>query len=172
MEGVFAGILAVLFIGTALVSDIRSMIISNKLNIAFFASGIIVHAAMSGLTGGVGALLGAAAGMFPLLLLYLLKGIGAGDVKFFAALGAVIGVGPVLQILMYAILYGGVFGLVMLLINRSFSRRFLFGAMSIVIAESKVQAWETSFANKKALRFPFMIAVVPGALTALYFMLI
>ncbi|NBD27660.1 A24 family peptidase [Paenibacillus glycinis] len=166
MDSWITEIMAALFIGAAFISDIKSMTISNKLNVGFLAAGISYHVIAGGVAGGLHALAGAAAGLVPLLLLYLLKGIGAGDVKFFAALGAILGMEDVLQVMMYAILYGGLMGAVTLLFNRSFGRRLLFGAVSVIVAESRLQAWEASFANSGSLRFPFMIAVLPGAVTA------
>ncbi|MBM7566936.1 A24 family peptidase [Paenibacillus sacheonensis] len=170
MDSMVTCIMAGLFVIAAFVSDIRSMTIPNRLNLAFLAAGAAYHLLAGGFAGGTQALAGFAAGLVPLLLLYLLKGIGAGDVKFFASLGTVVGMAAVLQIFMYAVLYGGLMGLIMLFVNRSFGRRILFGAASVIVAESRLRAWEASFADGGSLRFPFMIAVVPGALTAWYMM--
>ncbi|SFI99568.1 prepilin peptidase CpaA [Paenibacillus sp. UNC496MF] len=159
-------ILALLFVAAAFVCDIRKMTIPNRLNAVFFAAGAVYHVAAGGWNGGLQALLGAAAGLVPLLLLYALKGIGAGDVKFFAALGAVVGPAAVLQVLMYAILYGGLLGLAFLLLKRTFARRLLGVAVSVIAADSRLAAWETNIAGSGGLRFPFMIAVLPGAVTA------
>lgn len=162
--------MAALFVGAAFVSDIRTMTIPNRLNVVFLSLGIGYHAATGGVNGGLASIAGAAAGLAPLLVLYALKGIGAGDVKFFAALGAMVGMGDVLHIFMYAVLYGGLIGLIMLCISRSFGKRLLLGAASVLVAGSRLQAWKDSFAHSGSLRFPFMIAVVPGAATAWYMM--
>ncbi|MFC4811055.1 A24 family peptidase [Paenibacillus sp. GCM10023250] len=159
--------LAAPFVAAAFASDIRKMTIPNRLNAVFFAAGALYHLAAGGWNGGLQALLGAAAGLIPMLLLYGLKGIGAGDVKFFAALGAIVGAAAVLQVMMYAILYGGLLGLAFLLLRRNFARRLLLGAVSVIAAESRLAAaWETNIAGSGGLRFPFMVAVLPGAVTA------
>ncbi|QHW33219.1 prepilin peptidase [Paenibacillus rhizovicinus] len=166
MDNTVTCILAALFVGAAFISDIRTMTIPNGLNIAFFSLGVAYHLTIGGADGGLQAIAGAAAGLAPLVMLYLLKGIGAGDVKFFAALGAVVGVEAVLQVFMYAVLYGGLMGLVILFVNRSFGKRLLLGAVCVLTSNSRLQAWEANFTDSGSMRFPFMIAVLPGAVTA------
>ncbi|MFD1957353.1 prepilin peptidase [Paenibacillus thailandensis] len=156
---------------SAFITDIRRMIIPNKLTAFFFAAGLIYHLVASGWGGGGSALLGAAAGAIPLLLLYAAKGIGAGDVKLFGALGAWVGPSAALYVLMYSILYAGAIGLVMLFISRPFTRRVFTGAVSLFVPGMGLsQAGWLSWA-KEGKKFPFMLAVVPGALSAWWTML-
>src|SRR5690242_782668 len=89
----------------AFFTDVRAMRIPNLLTGLFFAAGCGYHLLVYGLAGGLSALAGALAGFVPLLALYLFNGIGAGDVKLFAALGAWLGVLPVLQVLVYSVFY-------------------------------------------------------------------
>lgn len=158
--------IAASFIAIAFVGDVRSMTISNRLNGSFFALAILLRFIAEGWAGGAYALTGAAAGFIPLLALYALKGIGAGDVKFFAALGALIGAAAILQVFMYAVLFGGFIGVLLLVARRSFGKRMLFGAISLLVADTRLQARESSFAGERSVRFPFMIAVVPGSIAA------
>lgn len=157
--GVIVCAMVVLFVGAAFVSDIRSMRIPNGLTASFFGAGILFHSFADGLSGAVYALLGGLAGLLPLMILYVLRGIGAGDVKFFAALGTLIGALNVLQVMMYSILFGGLLGVLLLAYNRTLGRKVMLGIVSVLVT-SKVEG---------GTKFPFMIAVVPGVITAWIF---
>ncbi|UVI33568.1 A24 family peptidase [Paenibacillus spongiae] len=150
----------------ALVSDVRTMRIPNALTVPAFAAGLIYHLAVEGMEGSVYAIVGAFTGFAPFFVLHLLKGIGAGDVKLFAALGAWIGSYSVLQTMMYAILYAGAVGLALLLMRRSFSQRVMAWAVMLLVPRQSGRMALPGLEAGKALRFPFMIAAVPGAVTA------
>ncbi|SEN85702.1 prepilin peptidase [Paenibacillus sp. OV219] len=158
MGGVFVSTMVVLLVAAAFVNDIRSMRIPNALTASFFGAGVLYHLIAEGLAGAGYALVGGLAGLLPLLVLYALRGIGAGDVKFFAALGAVIGAVNVLYVLMNSILYGGLLGALMLAFNKASGRKLMSGIVSVLVTS-----------KTEGTRFPFMIAVVPGVITAWYF---
>lgn len=89
---------AVLLSAAASVSDIRSGRIPNRLVLLGLLSGLglayVLGAGGWGFAGGAGllaALQGLLAGALLLLPLYLLRLLGAGDVKLMAALGALLG---------------------------------------------------------------------------------
>ncbi|WP_161601610.1 A24 family peptidase [Paenibacillus luteus] len=153
----------VLFLSIAFITDIKFQIIPNWLTLSSITAAFIYHLSIG---GGVGtAAAGAAAGFFPLLLLYLARGIGAGDVKLFAALGSWIGVWTVLQLMLYSILYAGAIGVCLIVINRAFGKRFAAGAVAMLGPASggrKLQWLQWAESGKK---FPFMLAVVPAAIT-------
>ncbi|OMF38909.1 hypothetical protein BK133_00710 [Paenibacillus sp. FSL H8-0548] len=154
-----------LFLAIAFIVDIRKQIIPNWLTAASFAAAIVYHAVLGGMEGITAALIGAAAGFFPLLLLHLAKGIGAGDVKLFAALGAWLGVWTVLQVLLYSILYAGAIGICLVIMNRTFGKRLVEGATAIFVPAVgwRKQQWlQWARSGKK---FPFMLAVAPAAIT-------
>ena len=76
----------------AVIEDIRNHRISNYLVLCTFVSGVGFHLMNSGLVGIFGFVLaGSATGFFALLPFYVLGGMGAGDVKFFTAIGAFLG---------------------------------------------------------------------------------
>ncbi|WP_165822320.1 A24 family peptidase [Paenibacillus montanisoli] len=163
-------VLAAILIGIAFICDIRELRIPNWLTVSFFAAGLVYHLGVDGWHGGFFSLLGALAGFLPLLVLYAFKGIGAGDVKLFGALGAVVGAGHSLQVLMYSILYGGLLGAALIVMNQSFARRMLLLGLSLLSVNWSLRAEGFASLKKDSLRFPFMIAVLPGAVTAWFFM--
>lgn len=150
----------------AFITDVRAQIIPNRLTAAFFAAACIYHIVANGIAGGLAAAAaGAAAGFVPLLLLHLAKGIGAGDVKLFGALGAWIGAWLVLQMMLYAILYAGLIGLVLIVFHRSFGRKVaaeVTGMLAPAAGWRKHQWLQWAESGKK---FPFMLAVAPASIT-------
>lgn len=95
----------------AAVTDLWKYRIHNKLTWPLLVSGLIFHSVASGGSGSAAALVGACVGMLPFLLLYLLGGMGAGDVKLMAGLGAWLGPALVLQVVLISWLAAGVYSL-------------------------------------------------------------
>ncbi|WP_424767142.1 A24 family peptidase [Paenibacillus sp. sgz302251] len=164
MDFIQTAALASLFIG-AFITDVRTQIIPNRLTVSFFVAALLYDFVMNGMTGLITAAAGAAAGFVPLLLLHLAKGIGAGDVKLFGAIGAWTGAGLVLQVTLYSILYAGLIGIGLILINRSYGRKVAAETASLLVPAS---GWRKSQWLKWAesgKRFPFMLAVAPAVIT-------
>ena len=91
---------------TAAVSDLRFQIIPNKLTYPAAAAGLSLHLAGNGLLGLKDSLLGLALGFGVLFLCYMFGGIGGGDVKLAAALGAMVG----FEVTQLGLLYMGLLG--------------------------------------------------------------
>lgn len=151
----------------AFYTDLRSMTIPNLLTVSFLAGGCLYALLSEGWHGLLLSIGGAAAGFIPLLVLHLAKGIGAGDVKLFAAIGAWIGTMAVLQLMMFAILYAGLVGLLLLIINRPFAKRMMAGIalLTTLPLGSRIGASPWFTWAKSGRTFPFMLAVAPGAIT-------
>ncbi|WP_176444782.1 A24 family peptidase [Paenibacillus herberti] len=168
-----------LLLGTAFWSDVRTMRIPNELTGGFFAAGLLIHVSIGGM-GGLGkAALGAAAGFIPLLLLYFLRGIGAGDVKLFGAIGAWIGAASVLELMLYSMLLGGIGGGIYLLavklrrrissiIDRKRDSDSYSDRDRDCDRNQELESDQVHDANnampRPPVRFPFMIAVMPAAI--------
>jgi prepilin peptidase CpaA len=91
---------------TAAVFDLRFQRIPNKLTYPAAAVGIGLHLVGSGWLGLKDSLLGLALGFGVLFLCYMFGGIGGGDVKLAAALGAMVG----LEVTQFGLLYMGLVG--------------------------------------------------------------
>lgn len=91
----------------ATATDLRTRRIPNVLTVSLGALGIGFAAA--GLTGisGAAAVAGLVAGLCLMLPGYLLGATGAGDVKFMAAMGAVLGPALVVSAFLFTALAGG-----------------------------------------------------------------
>jgi prepilin peptidase CpaA len=93
----------------ACVTDLRSRRIPNLLTFGAALAGILFALATSGLAGGLVGGAGWLVGLSVFLPVFLLGGMGAGDVKLMAALGAWLGPHEVLWVALYGAIAGGIF---------------------------------------------------------------
>lgn len=102
--------LLVALLAAAAVVDVRTMRIPNWLTVGGLLCGLAVSAsAAPRLMQGVGdSVVGALLGLGVLLPLWLVRVLGAGDVKLMAAVGAFLGPLPTLHALAYVAMAGGV----------------------------------------------------------------
>jgi prepilin peptidase CpaA len=83
--------IVVVFIGVCAVVDLRTRRIPNVLSGSAALAGVILNTFYFGVPGSLASLTGLAATIAVLLLPFALGGIGGGDVKMMAALGALLG---------------------------------------------------------------------------------
>lgn len=99
--------LASLFIIIICITDTLHTKIPNLANLGLIIVGVSYNLYISGPTGLLASLLGLGAGLLLLIIPYLMGGMGAGDVKALAALGALLGPADVYQVFLYVALAGG-----------------------------------------------------------------
>ena len=101
----------------ALYTDILSGIIPNRMTFGFAVAGLIIQAVVGWphvfTTTGIWAT-GLATGGLLLLIPYVHRAAGGGDLKLFAAIGAIIGPWQVCQIFLFSCAAWGVFSLLIL----------------------------------------------------------
>ena len=106
------------FIGiVATVEDLARREIPNWIPIAAVLGGLGASGWMSGWAGLGSSALGVAVGFLIFLVFYLLGGMGGGDVKLMAGLGAVLGAGRVLEASLWTAGLGGIFALAVIAVN-------------------------------------------------------
>ena len=92
--------------------DVRYRRIPNPFVLATLVSGLAINTIFGGLNGLLMSLGGCALAFALMFMLHLLGAMGAGDVKLFAAIGAVTGAPLVLPTFVVVILTGGVLAVV------------------------------------------------------------
>ena len=111
------------------------------------------------LFSGAGLLIG-----FALLIIpYLLGGMGAGDVKLLAAVGALTGTSFVLHSFFYTALIGGLIGLILLLKRSGIWNLFKSPTYTLY---SMVNIKAATIRKDKSLTFPYGVAITFGTLCA------
>ncbi len=97
----------------AAVGDLRSFRISNWLTLPLLGSGLLYHATTGGLLDSV---LGALLGFVILLVLCLMGGVGAGDVKLLAGIGAWLGLPLTVAVILASSVAAGIYALVLVFV--------------------------------------------------------
>jgi len=91
--------------------DVRYRRIPNAYVLATLISGLTINTLFGGLSGAVSSLGGCALAFLLIFVLHVFGAMGAGDVKLFSALGAVMGAHLVLPTFVVVVLMGGVIAL-------------------------------------------------------------
>ncbi|MGA7303190.1 MAG: A24 family peptidase [Candidatus Sulfotelmatobacter sp.] len=148
-------------------TDWRWRRIPNWLTVPGLLVGIAVNAAASGLSGVKTSLLGAGLGLLLLLPFVLLRSLGAGDWKLAGALGAIVGPGALLDLLMGSIFVAGVMALLLVIYKRRVGETFRnIGGMLRSMLTFRMPGAEVSLDNPRSLKIPYGVAL---ALTTLLF---
>ena len=100
------------------ITDVWKFKVHNILTLPLLASGLIYHAFDGGTQGFLLSLAGAACGFFLLVLLYILGGMGAGDVKLMTAIGAWLGLPLTLYVFIGSSLAAGIYALFVIVLYR------------------------------------------------------
>lgn len=155
----------------AAIYDFRYRRIPNWLTL----SGVVVGLGMNSFLFGWGGLRTAALGLglaaliyFPL---YLLRGMGAGDVKLMGAIGSIVGPGNWLGIFVIASILGGLIAIILLLFRGRLGKTF--GNVAFMLKEMLMlrapymRREELDVTSPKAVTLPHGVVVALGALTYL-----
>jgi prepilin peptidase CpaA len=121
----------------ACVTDLRSGRIPNVLTFGAAIAGLVAHTALEGASGALTAGGGWLTGLIIFLPFFALGGMGGGDVKLLAALGAWLGASETLYLALYSGVAGGVLAIVVAL-----SRGYLSVALTNVL--EMLRFWRTS----------------------------
>ncbi len=96
-------------------TDLWKFKVHNALTLPTLALGVAVSAALGGWSGLGSSLLGAGLGFGLLVLFFAAGGVGAGDVKLLAAVGAWLGPFLTYQVFVASALFGGAYALALVL---------------------------------------------------------
>ena len=101
-------------VATALVAaatDIHSQRVPNWLSFPAAILAVVLHSSFSGFSGLLFSFEGLTVGFALLIGFYAVGGMGAGDVKLLAAVGAFLGPWEVFQVFLYATVFGGIYAI-------------------------------------------------------------
>jgi prepilin peptidase CpaA len=150
----------------ATISDVRSRRIPNWLVVPFLLAGIVVSTTIRGWTGLGQSILGVLLAALLLGVFYLLGGMGMGDVKLCAAIGAWVWPGQLVMMLVGMGLAGGVMALGWAVCG-GFLKETLNGAGDLVFGFRKrgFRKHETLvLSNPKTRKMPYAPAIAIGTI--------
>ena len=150
--------------------DLRNRRIPNYLTFGSAALAIVYAAVTAGWAGLGFALAGWVVGILLFIPFFLLRGMGGGDVKFLAALGAWVGPASLLTITFYTAIVGGVMAMAVILWRRKL--RSTFGNLWLLLCHWRVSGVrpldELSLDNKDAPRLAYGLPIAVGAMLTIW----
>jgi prepilin peptidase CpaA len=152
----------VAILALAVKEDMRRHRIPNALVLAGLIVGLGLAITIGGVGGGLRSLGGALVGLAVLMPFYLLRGMGAGDVKLMAAVGAFLGPLEVLIAAILSLVVGGALGIAFIAWRLFQSRGLAPGSIT-----GMGQHAATTITVSLKQRFPYAIAIGLGTLLAL-----
>ncbi len=155
----------------AVFQDMRSYKVRNITAASGAAAGLLVNLILDGPKGLLLSIIAAFIPFILLIALFALKMLGAGDIKLFCAVGAIMGVRFILIAMVISFLSGGIIAIFLMLIrSNSLQRlRHLAEYLKTCFFTQSFHTY-TDFNNKNdGSKFHFSIAIASGCIiTALY----
>jgi prepilin peptidase CpaA len=148
----------------ACTTDLRSRRIPNALVLVGLISGVGLNSWAFGVGGLMSSLFGAAVGLALFLPVFALGGMGGGDVKLLAALGAMLGSIGILKVAVVAALSGGLLALIVALFKRR-CWQMLRGTAHLLIfwtQEGLRPCRDVSLESASALKIPYAVPIAIG----------
>lgn len=157
----------IVLVALATRADVQSRKIPNLLTGPALLLGVLVHLGLGGTTGAGNALLGAVVAGAILLPGWLMRFMGAGDVKLMAAVGAWLGYPDGMVAAVAALIAGGLIAVVVA-VRRGILKQALRDTMALGLAWlARKGSDSTTRPATAGVRFPFAPAVLAGAIFAL-----
>jgi prepilin peptidase CpaA len=162
-------ILLILVLVICFITDLRVQKIYNKVVFPSLAVAVTSHTLFYGYNGLKLSLLGFLTGLGILFVPYFLGGIGAGDVKLLALIGAIKGNIFVMNTAIYMALIGGAIAIIIIMLQKetiSFIKALFLWAASFFHGTRYKPEFSTTVLLKK---YPYGIAITAGAAICLIF---
>ncbi|MBV9760430.1 MAG: prepilin peptidase [Acidobacteriaceae bacterium] len=151
--------------------DLRYRRIPNWLNLGAITAGLAANILLFALHGFTFALLGMGCSLLIYVPLYLVRGMGAGDVKLMAAVGAIVGPWNWLGIFLCTALLGGLVSLLYVLLRRRLNQTMLnLGLIASDLLHARLPAERHAsldIRHAEALRMPHGAVIALGAMVFL-----
>lgn len=169
MAGSIETVLVVLVTAAAW-SDLRTRRIPNWITVPGAMLGFLLQSFYGGLNGALASLAGAGLGLGIFLGFYMAGGMGAGDVKLFSAVGALVGPRALILVFVFTGLLGGI-AAVVLAVYRGRLRQTLLQTGMLLLDFGRLR-WrepraESAAAPPEALRLPYGAVIAGGTLVSL-----
>lgn len=162
-------VILILVLIICFITDLKYQKIYNKVIFPALITVLMLHLAFYGYNGLKSFLLGFVVGFSILLIPYFLGGMGAGDVKLLALIGAIKGSAFVLNTALYMAVIGGGMAIVVILFHKEslkcFKQLILWVFSFLQGIRFKLELPTTVLLKK----YPYGLAIVSGAVICLIF---
>ncbi|MDD4503922.1 MAG: A24 family peptidase [Clostridiaceae bacterium] len=153
----------------ALVSDLRTYKVKNSITYSFMIVGLTANLVREGLEGLMFSLQGIILPAACLMILYVMRVVGAGDIKLLSAVGAVMGAGFVLYATVCSFICGGFIASGIILARHNGAGRFKYLIQYVKSCFLTLQLLQyTDFKDiRESGRFHFSIAIASGTVAVI-----
>lgn len=171
--------LAVVLLGAmaAAVTDVWKFKVYNALTLPLIASGLLYHGVSGGWSGLGNSALGLLVGFGALLIPHVMGGMGAGDVKLMAGIGAWLGMPLTLSVFLASALVAGAYALVLVVLQGRLRETILelhllwlrLTAVSRALAPDDRVETAVKRTDRRARLVPFAAMIAVGIIATLLF---
>ena len=153
-------ICAVLVSVVAAGTDLRWRRIPNWITVPGFFLGLGLNVAHGGWAGLKTSLLGAGLGLLLLFPFVVLRSLGAGDWKLAGAIGSILGIGAMIDVLLASVFVAGLMAIVLVIYKRRM-RETMQNLRHLVssLATFHMPGPEVSLDNPQSLKIPYGVAL-------------
>ena len=155
----------------AVLGDIKEFKIKNRLTLSFMCIGLFTNLILDGVKGFAWSLGGIIVPLIILVILYVLRMLGAGDLKLFSAVGSVLGLIPVLYVMVYSFFSGAIIAVIIIFIRKNGKDRFKYILRYLKQSFLTQSIGPYTDFNDKADRgkFRFALAILSGTIIYIIF---
>ncbi len=164
------GVAALIVAAVACVTDVKTRRIPNVLTMSAAALALVFHTAVSGWHGALLSASGLLLGLAIFFPVFILRGMGAGDVKLLGALGAWLGPSLVMWTALYGAIAGGILAIVVAAFHRYLwqALRNLYGLMFYWAAVGVKPMPALTLGDARGPRLAYAIPISVGAVVTLW----
>ena len=159
-------IFLIIILTICVITDVKNRMIYNKVIYPALLLTFIYQFATGGWEGLSHSFIGCLIGFGLLLIPYFMGGMGAGDVKLLALIGAMKGSVFIFQSFLYTAIIGGVMAIAIILFRRGMFKSFLYYLSSL---KQGVRLPGGISNGSLTATYPYGVAIAGGAITALIF---
>lgn len=153
------------------IQDLLYFRIPNYLTFTAILAFFIFHSVCNGLNGMLFSFSGLATGILLLLPLYLLKMMGAGDVKLMGSIGSALGFSGAVKSFLFSAIAGGIYAVIILALNHAHRVR-LFQRFSLMLKTLFITghcAYIPPSEEEKKAKLCYGVAIAAGTISYMFF---
>jgi prepilin peptidase CpaA len=161
--------LLLLVIGISVYCDLKYRKIPNFITLPMIILGPVLNVMLDGASGFKNSLVGFSLGLCVFLVPFYLGGMGGGDVKLLAAIGAIKGSPFILRVVFYSVFSGGLMAFIVLVYKRQLLvllKKWIYMLIN-VMSFGAVEFSFTEEIQKDKQVLPYGVAIGVGAVAAL-----
>ncbi|MEN6465971.1 MAG: prepilin peptidase [Syntrophaceae bacterium] len=171
MDSLSTYTLLTIFLIACSIHDLLYFRIPNYLTFTSIPMFFIFHLIYNGFDGVLFAFSGLAIGILLLLPLYLLKMMGAGDVKLMGSIGAALGFSGAVKSFLFSAIAGGVYAVIVLALNHAHRVR-LFHRFALMLKTLFIAgnfAYIPPDEEEKKAKLCYGVAIAAGTISYMFF---